>query len=77
MRISAAAHDANEIRVSRGLGDGTFETPLVLRGGDPRQRAAVDVNGDGAQDLCVFGGTVCVLPNRGTDTLGCAESACR
>ncbi len=66
--LAVGAHDGGETRISRGRGDGTFEAAAAFRGGNPRKLAAADVNGDGVTDLCLFGGTVYALPNRGGGT---------
>jgi hypothetical protein len=62
--LAVAARLCGEVRIFRGRGDGTFDAPIPFSGGSPFDLVPHDLNGDGAEDLIVIGGSVYALINQ-------------
>src|SRR5262245_7789541 len=70
-RPDLAVANGTDVSVLRGLGDGTFGTPMRLAVGDhPRSVVVADFNADGRPDLAVVSDDLFLLLGLGDGTLG-------
>jgi len=76
--LAVADGGSQEVAISLGNGDGTFQTPVTYSTGTgcaPNYLATGDFNSDGKIDLlvaCVVGNELLVLPGNGNGTFGTA-----
>jgi hypothetical protein len=62
-RVDIAGVDGGAVQLATGLGNGRFGPPVALPIGGGSRMLAVDLNGDGAQDLVLVSGSITLVLN--------------